>query len=101
MAEKGGNRLGAGRPSQAFSTKDLPPSRSKFQCPVCGSEKRSDKMQQHLLQLCHFDNDGMPVKPDNPQYSSFTSEAKQHTDYCVAKELKKDSLLQSWKRLSG
>ena len=87
-----------GRPSNV--TKDPFPSRSNRQCPVCGSEKRYDKLQGHLVQLCHFDKDGNPILPDNSAYAILSKEAKQHTEYCVAKGIKKDTLHLSWKRLS-
>ena len=92
----GGNRSGSGRPSK----NDTPPSRSKFLCPVCGSEKRNDKLQDHLQQLCHFDDEGKPLDSSDDRYKTLSKESKQHTDYCVQKGIKKDELVKSWKRLS-
>ena len=99
MGDKGGNRSGSGRPKLS-SLKDIPASRGKYQCPVCGTEKRSDKLQDHLQQLCHFDTDGKPIDSSFAQYSKLSSEARQHTDYCASKDIKKDELNQCWKRLS-
>ena len=96
--DKGGSRAGSGRPS--FVSKDISPSRSKYQCPVCGSEKRADKLQIHLQQLCIFDTDGNPLESSDEQYKTLSTEAKQHTEYCSRKGLKKDELAKCWKRLS-
>jgi hypothetical protein len=96
----GGDRLGSGRPSAAFNTKDSPPSRQKFQCPICGTERRSDKLSVHMTQLCHFTKDGNPCNPDDESLKNLSKEAKQHTEYCFRKNITRDTLINSWKRLS-
>lgn len=96
--DKGGSRAGSGRPSSV--SKDDSPSRSKYLCPVCGTEKRTDKLLKHLYQLCIFDSDGKPLESNDERYITLSVEAKQHTEYCSRRGLKKDELPKCWKRLS-
>ena len=98
----GGFRAGSGRPSSAASSskKSPPPSRLSYQCPVCGSSKRSDKLKSHMIQLCHFDSDGKPMSIHDPRFKTLTREGREHTDYCRSKNITKDTLENSWKRLS-
>ena len=94
----GGFRAGSGRPSSAASSskKSPPPSRLSYQCPVCGSSKRSDKLKSHMIQLCHFDSDGKPMSIHDPRFKTLTREGREHTDYCRSKNITKDTLENSW-----
>ena len=96
----GGARTGAGRYSAASSSNKTSPSRQTYSCPVCGSGKRSDKLKAHMIQLCHFDEDGRPISPQNSEFQKLSKEAKAHTSYCLEKGIKKSGLENVWKRLS-
>ena len=99
MSNVGGSRPGSGSPSGS-SLKVSPPSRNKYQCPVCGTEQRTDKLHLHLQRLCQFDSDGKPIDSSHEQYKTLSKEAKSHTDYCAIKAINKDELAKCWKRLS-
>jgi hypothetical protein len=94
--QKGGKRPFAGRVGFAFNTPENTPSRKKYKCPVCGTLKQSDKLHEHVTNLCRFETNGEPVRPNSNKFKDFSQEAQTHTKYCHEKNIKK-ATVQSWK----
>ena len=85
----GGKRPFSGRKAVAKKLKAYP-SRQSYLCPVCKTKKRSDKLNDHISRLCHFDIHGHPIKPESDLFKTFTEEAKTHTLFCVQNNYKKN-----------
>ena len=55
----------------------------------------SDKLNQHITNLCHF-NDEDALSPDSSGFKCLSQEAQKHTKYCFDNSIKKSTAL-SWK----
>ena len=53
----------------------------KVKCPVCGEEKRKDKMPAHLKKYIVWCTSGKIANKEHPDYASADQNAKEHTDY--------------------
>ena len=89
---RGGKRQSSGRKSLAFS----PPSRQLFVCPICKAEKRSDHLNAHIQNLCHFKENGEAVDPVTIQFKKLNADAQKHTKYCFDNNVSKSTALK-WK----
>ena len=61
----------AGRKAVAKTLKAYP-SRQSYLCPICKTKKRSDKLNDHIAKLCHFDSFGNPVKPESDLFKTLS-----------------------------
>ena len=60
-----------------------PFSRLQFSCavPNCGHEARSDALKRHYLSYVKFDDNGDPLKPEDPSFVTLSVKHKEHTRY--------------------
>ena len=96
--QRGGKRPFAGRIGFAYNKPECTPSRKKYKCPVCGTVKRSDKLHEHINNLCRFETNGRPVRLNSNEFKNFSQEAKAHIKYCHEKNITK-AIVESWKTL--
>lgn len=77
-------------------TKKFTLSRQKFVCPICKTTKRSDKLSEHITNLCHFNDAEEAYPPWSSAFKHLSKEAKFHTQYCYDRKISK-KMSQKWK----
>ena len=92
--QHGGKRSFCGKKTGSFLKEA--PSRQTYLCPICKKEKRSDKLKEHYINLCHFDNNDNAISPASSTFRNISLEAQVHTKYCYDNNIKKSDT-DSWK----
>ena len=92
-----GGKRSRGRPGAVFS-KSFTVSRQLYVCPICKTNKRSDKLAVHIKRLCHFDSTGNALYPGSEEFKKLQKEAKVHTRHCFENKIIK-RVTDTWKSL--